>query len=135
MVSVARGISSALEADDNSDTIAVTNVAIPFDVDRTKTIEIRLGWSSAGIVGVVGWSMQYQYLSVGTDTTAAADGEIFVNATVPGVVNTYTFDSFILPAPGDGPRVIKIRLTRYGSTDSSTNKAYVEGFVTSMSPL
>lgn len=135
MVQVERGISVALEAVGNFDRIAVTDVAIPPEADKTKPIAIRVGWSSGGTTGDVSFGLSYTYLEVGTDTTSSADGEVLVDETVPAIANSYLFTNFILPVPSADTRVLKLRLTRYGLTDTSNDSAFIEGIVTEFSHI
>lgn len=129
MTPVVYGISQALEADAAKDSIAVSIVAIPIGTDFSAEIVLRVGWSTPGVAGTIRWGIQYVYLGVGDDPTTAADGEVIVVETVTPPSTSYEFSTFILPRPDTSKRIIKLRLTRYGTIDTNASSVFVEGIV------
>lgn len=134
---VPHGITEALEASGTADTIAVVNIAIPPTVDKTKAMFVRTGFStpSTTTTNEIDFSIKYVVLAEDSDTTAVADGEVFCACNPSAVANGYQFSNFELPAPGVGARVIELRLTRYGSTDSEGAVVNTLGIIASFTPI
>jgi len=137
MDSIAHGITIALEAAGNSDTIAVVNIAIPSTVDKTEPCSVRLGWSTPSTTtgNEIDFSISYRYLGATVATNGAADGEVHSVENPTAIANEYQYATFALPAPGAGARVIQLLLTRYGSSDSESAVANSLGIIAAFTPI
>lgn len=133
MQPVSHGISLALKAPGNSDSIMVVNIAVHERADLTKEAYAIHGWS-AGDVGDVEWKLEILHVAEGTDTTAAADHTILVTDTVT-VANGYHYTIFTIPAAGVGTRMCKMNLVRNGISDTNSGDAKIEGILVAFQPM
>jgi hypothetical protein len=131
------GITQVLQATGNTDSIAVVNIAIPPLADKTKAASVRVGWStpSTTVSNTVDFSVSYKYLAVDSDTDGAEDGNVHDVVNPSATADGYQFASFALPAPGITSRVIQIRVTRHGTTDTETADAHLLGVIAAFTPI
>lgn len=114
------GITSVLEFSNGNTRIAAVNIAFPGNIDRTKQMTVRLGYSNSTNTGNIYWSITYLYIGSG-DPATGQDGEVFLETTVPIVADTYGFASFTLPSIAETDRIVELRVTRYGGNILDTN--------------
>jgi len=101
-------------------------IAIPYDLDRTEGVIVRLGWSSAS-AGNCKWQLKYRWFSEDEDMTQ--DGEETLTAvdvassTANGLVVT-TIEG--IDAPSDTDATIMFKLTRLSADGEDTISDTVE---------
>jgi hypothetical protein len=127
MTLVAHGVSMALEAPGNVDSIMAFNVATHARADTTKESYLLIGYSASAL-GQVDWEASVLHVGVGLSTVAAADHTLLASSNIT-IINGYTFVSFTIPAAPADTRIMKIGVKRKGATDANTGLVHIEGVV------
>lgn len=122
------GIGGALKYVDAATRAAGVNFRLNSLMDLSSEFSIRIAFDTDTNTGDVRWGVKYRYLSDDEDTTLI-DGEVIINSTVSAVVNGFVNQSFVIPSPEVGDKVLKIEILRYGgdALDTCTSDAYLMG--------
>jgi hypothetical protein len=134
-VSVEHGIGMSWEFSDGTDDTIEAEIQLPQDMDRTVAPEFNIGWDSdtadpGDNTKQCYWQLEYLYLSLNEDVTAAAQETLYqvtsASTTTNGLVVT-TITGLDLPSATD--RFMMIRIKRMGAegTDTLGDVAYLNG--------
>lgn len=121
------GIGSALEFSNGSTEIAATDIRFPSseeytsNVDTSKQLSIRIGFSNDSNTGNVRLGVKYLYVKDDDVANATEDGEILLTVPANAIAHGFTPATFDLPAPNSDDYAIFIRFTRYGGDALDTN--------------
>lgn len=126
------GITSVLKYIDGVTRISAVNIRFPSsetylsNVDTTKQLSVRIGYSSDTNTGYVRWGVEYVFIK-NNKTCTSSDGEVFVDSDVSIIADGFVGAIFNLPAPDSDDVAVFIRITRYGGADTNTGNAYLFG--------
>lgn len=133
--SVEHGISLAWEFSDATDDTIEAEMQLPQDMDRTVAPEFNIGWDSdtadpGDDTKQCVWQLEYLYLSLDEDVTAAAQETLPVTDSASTTTNGLVVSTITgLDLPSATDRFMLIRLKRLGADGADTlgDVAYLNG--------
>jgi len=133
--SVDHGIGLAWEFSDATDDTVEAEMQLPQDMDRTVAPEFNIGWDSdtadpGDDSKQCVWQLEYLYLSLNEDVTAAAQETLTVTASASTTANGLVVSTITgLDLPSATDRFMMIRLKRLGADgdDDLGDVAYLNG--------
>lgn len=134
-VSVEHGIGMSWEFSDATDDTVEAEIQLPQDMDRSVAPEFNIGWDSdtadpGNDSKQCVWQLEYLYLSLNEDVTAAAQETLPVTTSASTTVNGLVVSTITgLDLPSAADRFMMIRIKRLGADAADTlgDVAYLNG--------
>lgn len=132
---VAHGIGTSLEFSDATDDTVEAELQLPQNMDRTVAPEFNIGWDSdtadpGDDTKQCYWQLEYLYLSLNEDVTAAAQETLYVVSSASTTANGLVVSTITgLDTPSASDRFMMVRIKRMGADASDTlgDVAYLNG--------
>jgi len=132
---VDHGIGVSYEFSDATDDTVEAEIQLPQDMDRSVAPEFNIGWDSdtadpGDNTKQCVWQLEYLYLSLNEDVTAAAQETLTVTTSASTTTNGLVVSTITgLDLPSSTDRFMMIRLKRLGADASDTlgDVAYLNG--------
>jgi hypothetical protein len=122
------GLNGAFKFKKASDEIASCAIAIPFQLDKSTTPSIRIGFCSQDTSGSAIIKLEYLYRGLNEDiSSVSADEVLYSTTTVSATSYGYVYANFTLLPPASTDKIIQMRITRMASLDTVTNDIFVIG--------
>ena len=128
---VDHGISGAWEFSDNTDDTIVSDMRIPYRMNRNIAPTFNIGWDAGGIsAGNSKWQIEYLWRALNEDTTALAQAiEIVVTSSSAVASNGMVMSTINMQKPDEDDVCLHLRVKRLGAdtADTIVGVTYLKG--------
>lgn len=122
------GLNGSYKFSDNLQESVTAAIAIPFELDISSSIAVRIGFGAINNTGNVIFQLKYRWVSSNESINDTTPDEIlYSTTTVSSTAYGYTYANFNLQNPISNDKFIQLYITRLGDQDTTNSDVYVVG--------